>query len=78
MWRDISEKAAFSAWMTLGRLLMREYADSSYASAQTLNEAHRFFDDQKSFTSDKDNKLRFWQSLCIEVSSPSFSFDSVY
>lgn len=28
----------------------------------------RFFGDHERFTSDKDNKLRFWQSLCIEVS----------
>lgn len=27
-----------------------------------------FMADREAFTADEDNKLRFWQSLCIEVS----------
>ena len=29
---------------------------------------HSFMTDRAAFTADDDNKLRFWQSLCIEVS----------
>jgi hypothetical protein len=34
-----------------------------------------FMTDRVVFTADEENKLRFWQSLCIEVSSFTLTID---